>query len=715
MTERRSDGVNRLFIVSPSLRPSVASSRCPSVDSFARRKVTSNYRNYDRFFHILEVENLPDRSYSEERFWFLRRPVQFLADVVVLCGAFFLAYLPALNIQLGDFYFDAAITQLPFVVLVQFSSLFLVGAYSIIWRYVSIEDIKAFLKAALISSIILLAVRFLLTFTQFDRWQVPISVILIDTALAFGGLLGLRILRRFFYEISEKRSFTKTKRRIKRKSALLVGAGRIGSLAVKDVVGRADAELDIKGFVDDDRRKKGGSVNGVKVLGTTDDLARLVDELNVEQVVIAIDQAQGKEIRRILDICREIPVKARMLPSPHEIMHGRVQISRVRNVEIEDLLGREPVELDNENLHEFLSGKTVMVTGAGGSIGAELVRQIAEFKPKLLVLVERAEFMLFQIERELSKDFAETNFVPLIADVCDEPRMREIFGEYKPQVVFHAAAHKHVPLMETNPAEAIKNNVLGTKLLGELAGEFKVKDFVLISTDKAVNPTSVMGASKRIAEIVLQNLNNIYETNFMAVRFGNVLGSAGSVVPIFREQIRKGEAITVTDKEMTRYFMTIPEASALVLQAGALGEGGEIFILDMGEPVKILDLAEDMIRLSGLQPYEDIDITFSGIRPGEKLFEELEITGENLLKTKHPKIFIGKIATYSGEEVGEIVENFGQAVRENDKAKIRQLFNHFLPEATIEEIKPPQIIETEPKEKSAVALGTQQKDSLAQV
>lgn len=649
------------------------------------------------------MKNLPERSNNEERFWFLRRPVQFISDVAVLCTAFFLAYLPGLNLQIDDFYFDVAITQLPFVVFVQFSTLFLVGAYSILWRYVSIEDIKVFFKAAIISSAILLIVRFALNFTQFDRWQVPVSVTLIDTALAFGGLLGLRIFRRFTYEFGEKRTFQGSKRRIKRKSALLIGAGRIGSLAVKDVVGRADAELDIKGFVDDDRRKKGGSVNGVKVLGTTDDLARLVDELNIEQVVIAIDQAQGKEVRRILDICREIPVKARMLPSPHEIMHGRVQVSRVRNVEIEDLLGREPVQLDDENLHEFLTGKTVLVTGAGGSIGSELVRQIAEFKPKLLLLVERAEYMMFQIERELTKGYAETNFLPLIADVCDEPRMREIFSEFAPEVIFHAAAHKHVPLMEINPAEAIKNNVLGTKLLGEIAGEFKVKDFVLISTDKAVNPTSVMGASKRIAEIVLQNLNNIYETNFMAVRFGNVLGSAGSVVPIFREQINKGEAITVTDKKMTRYFMTIPEASQLVLQAGALGEGGEIFILDMGEPVKILDLAEDMIRLSGLEPYEDIDIVFSGIRPGEKLFEELEITGEDLLKTKHPKIFIGKIATYSGEQVTQITDNFAQAVRENDKAKIRQLFNHFLPEAKITEIAQTKIIGTEPKNEKFLA------------
>lgn len=624
----------------------------------------------------------------EERFWFLRRPVQLLADVAVLCGAFMAAYLLRFEFQIGEYYFNNALNQLPFVVFVQFASLFLFGAYSIIWRYVSLDDIKAFLKAALASGVILVLIRLLVSNEQFARWQVPLSIILYDTGLAFAGLLTLRLLRRFAYELGEKRTFQTGKRRVKPKTTLFVGAGRVGALAVRDVAGRADAELDVKGFVDDDRRKKGGSVSGIKVLGTTDDLARLVDELVIEQVVIAIDQAQGKDVRRIIDICREIPVRTQIVPSLHEIIHGRVQVSRIRDVQIEDLLGREAVELDNENLHEFLSGKVVMVTGAGGSIGSELVRQVAEFNPKLLVLVERNEFVLFQIERELTKSFLDAKFVPLIADIGDEPRMREIFNEYQPAVVFHAAAHKHVSLMETNPTEAIKNNVLATKNIGELAGQSGVKNFVLISTDKAVNPTSVMGASKRIAEIVLQNLNRVYETNFVAVRFGNVLGSAGSVVPIFREQILKGEAITITDREMTRYFMTIPEASALVLQAGALGKGGEIFILDMGKPVKILDLAEDMIRLSGLQPYEDIDIAFTGIRKGEKLFEELEITGENLLKTKHPKIFIGKIATYSSEEVANIVSNFRQAVEENNTAQIRRLFNHFLPEATIAEDKP---------------------------
>lgn len=653
-----------------------------NVDSISYGRVSSRCKRLLNPI-IFQVNEKPQLT---ERIWFLRRPVQFLADIAVMCGAFLVAYLPAVNVQLGGLYLEIAVRQLPFVVLVQFSSLFLVGAYSILWRYVSIEDLKVFLKAAIVSGGILLALRFALNFTDFNLWQVPVSVILIDTSLAFGGLLGLRVLRRFLYEFGEKNKvFAPGKNRLKRKPTLLVGAGRMGATLVKELSGRRDGELEIRGLLDDDPRKKGGSVSGYKVLGTTADLPRFVDELNVMSVVIALDEASGREIRRIVDLCSAIPVKAQIVPSLNEIASGRISVSRLRDVEIEDLLGREQVKLDDENLHSFLSDRTVMVTGAGGSIGSELVRQIVDYKPTRVLLVERAEFFLFQIGREL-QDIGEIEFVPLIADVGDEPRMREIFEKYHPEVIFHAAAHKHVPLMEVNSIEAIKNNVLATCCLGELAGQHNVRDFVLISTDKAVNPTSVMGASKRIAEIVVQGLNQQYETNYVAVRFGNVLGSAGSVVPIFREQIRKGAAITVTDKEMTRYFMTIPEASQLVLQAGALGTGGEIFILDMGEPVKIVTLAEDMIRLSGLTPYEDIDIVFTGVRKGEKLFEELEITGENLDKTNHPKIFIGKIAAYAGEDVERIVNSFRSAVIASDEGRVRQLFNEVLPEARIESV-----------------------------
>ncbi|KXK01522.1 MAG: polysaccharide biosynthesis protein CapD [Acidobacteria bacterium OLB17] len=627
---------------------------------------------------------------ESSNFWFLRRPAQFLADVFVLCAAFFIAYLPAINMRLGEFYVDTALRQLPLVVLVQLSSLFLVGAYSLIWRYVSIEDIKVFIKAAAISLIFLLLLRFLLSFADFDLWQIPVSVILIDSMIGFGGLLALRILRRFFYELNEKNHLTAGRKRGKRKPTLVVGAGRMGATLVKEIQGRADSDFDVRGFVDDDARKVGGSVNRVKVIGGTDMLAKLVHELDIQQVVLAIDHANGKDIRRIMNICSSIPVKAQIIPSLDEIAHGRVNVTRLRDVEIEDLLGREPVELDDKNLNDLLSGRTVMVTGAGGSIGSELVRQISNYHPKKVLLVERSEYMLFEIDREIEKAFDDLEFVPLIADISDEPRMREIFEAYGPEVIFHAAAHKHVPLMEQNPIEAIKNNVIATRLVGSLAGEFGAKAFVMISTDKAVNPTSVMGASKRIAEIVIQDLNQAYATKFVAVRFGNVLGSAGSVVPIFREQIEKGEPITVTHPEMTRYFMTIPEASQLVLQAGALAvDGGEIFILDMGRPVKILDLAEDMIRLSGLVPYEDIDIRFTGIRDGEKLFEELEITGENLLKTRHPKIFIGKIAEFSRMQVANIVDEFTAAVAANDGARVRTAFNEFLPEATVRQAVPP--------------------------
>lgn len=600
-----------------------------------------------------------------------------------MCAAFLISFFPSVNIQFESFYLENALAQVSFVIFVQISSLFLLGAYSIIWRYISISDLKVFVYAALVSGGILLALRFLLTYSTFNLWQVPISVIAIDTVLGFGGLLGLRVLRRFLYEVGDRNRVFGVRRPIKKKRALLVGAGRTGATLAREISGRVDSELEIWGFVDDDPRNRGGSVSGFKVLGTTGDIGRFVEEARIEEVVITLDDAQGKEIRRILDICSELGVKTQIVPSLNELALGKISIRRIRNVQIEDLLGRETVTLDTDNLNDFLGDRVVMVTGAGGSIGAELVRQIINFGPRKILLIERAEFFLFEIARELSATEHQVEVVPLIADVSDEQRIRQIFEDYRPAVVFHAAAHKHVTLMERNAAEAVKNNAFATQTLGRLAGEFGASHFVLVSTDKAVNPTSVMGASKRLAEVAVQDLERQFQTRFIAVRFGNVLGSAGSVVPIFRDQIKNGGPVTVTDAKMTRYFMTIPEASQLVLQAAAIGAGGEIFVLDMGRPIKILELAEDMIRLSGFTPYDDIDIVFSGVRKGEKLFEELETSGENLVNTRHPKIYIGRISTYSSTEVEQLFALFRTAVAENDEQRIRSLFNQCLSEANV--------------------------------
>ena len=631
----------------------------------------------------LAFEDFTSRQVGKT-FSFLRGPAQFLVDVVVLCAAFVLAYLPAINIQLNVFFPEVALTQVFFVLFIEFAVLYLIGAYSIIWRYVSLGDLKIFSSAAAISATILLSFRFLLSFTGFNLWQIPISVILIQTVLGFGGLVGIRVLRRIIYEFNDKNRSVTRLALSKRLPTLLIGAGRTGASLAREVSGRADSELDVRGFIDDDGRKVGGRVAGIKVLGTTADLGRIAEELSIAQAVITLENATGREIRRLIELCSSLGIKTRIVPALNELAEGRHTIAGVRDVRIEDLLGREPVKLLDANVEHYLAGKTIMVTGAGGSIGSELVRQISRFRPARILLVERYEFGLFEIDRELNSSDTSVETVPLLADICDSDRMAGIFETYRPKIVFHAAAHKHVPLMELNAAEAVKNNIFATRELGEMAGKHCVNSFVLVSTDKAVKPASIMGATKRAAEIVLQDLSRQYRTAFVAVRFGNVLGSAGSAVPIFAEQIRSGGPVTVTDPKMRRYFMTIPEASQLVIQAGALGKGGEIFVLDMGEPVRILDLAEDMIRLSGLTPHEDIEIVFTGARPGEKIFEELEMSGENLVRTEHPKVFIGKIATYSPDAVSAMLADLRRAVKTADESSIRRLLNHHLPEANID-------------------------------
>jgi len=587
--------------------------------------------------------------------WLRAKWLFMLCDLVVLAAAFMLAYLLRFDFDIPELRFPAIKLQLPYVLAIQLAALILTGVYTIIWRYIGIIELKAFVVAAFTSALPLLALRVLLP-DSYLGWRVPFSVIVMTTFLGFGSVLGTRVLRRAWYERRFVRRNGRRLATVHRRPVLLIGAGRAGVMTAKEIINRGNMDIVIRGFVDDDPEKQGSAIHRIRVVGTIADLPRLVKELKIDHVIIAIAQATREQFQLILDTCEKIPVKARIIPGLYEILQEKVQISRIRDVQVEDLLGREPVNLNEEEMGRFLQGKSVMVTGAGGSIGSELSRQVARFSPSKLLLVERAEFALFNIHHELRSLFPNLNLVPLVADIGDERRMTNIFRNYRPQVVIHAAAHKHVPMMELNSVEAVKNNILGTRCVGELAGRYGAQAFVLISTDKAVRPTSVMGACKRVAELVIQNLNEKHRTRYVAVRFGNVIGSSGSVIPIFREQIRRGGPITVTHPDMTRYFMTIPEASQLVLQAGAMAEGGEIFVLDMGAPVRILDIARQTIMLSGLKPDEDIKIAFTGIRPGEKLFEELEVTGENMLKTRHPKIFIGNIHSLAAPRVDEALE-----------------------------------------------------------
>jgi FlaA1/EpsC-like NDP-sugar epimerase len=617
----------------------------------------------------------------------LYRQVQLLLDIAVLVGSFLFAYLLRFDFDIPGDELARMLVQLPLVLLLQFAALALAGVYTFVWRYVGLREVPSFLKAAAGSAAVLLFLRFSLA-DSFHLWRVPVSVILIDVALAFGGALSVRVVRRVLYESYERERLDRTASqrlggRRHRKPVLLVGAGRGGVLAVREIQSRGDFDIEVMGFVDDDPLKQGTVIHGVRVLGTIRDLPRLVRELGIDHVVITIAETRRQLLRRIAEICQKSGVRMRSIPGFYEILQGKVEISRMRDVAVETLLGREPVYLDQSELDRFLGGRRVLVTGAGGSIGSELARQVARFQPSVLLLLDRAEGALFEVDRELRQLRPELDIRPLIADVVDAPRIRSLLSQYRPEVVLHAAAHKHVPMMESNASEAIKNNVFGTRILGELSGELGVETFVLISTDKAVRPSSIMGASKRIAELVMQDLDQRFSTRYVAVRFGNVMGSAGSVIPIFREQIARGGPVTVTHPDMMRYFMTIPEAAQLVLETGAMGDRGEIYILDMGEPVRILDLARDLITLSGFRPYEDVDIVFTGLRPGEKLFEELEVSGESIAKTRHPKIFIGRLPVFAADRLADGLKRLAALGRNGQDGEIREFLAEFLDEANL--------------------------------
>jgi FlaA1/EpsC-like NDP-sugar epimerase len=604
---------------------------------------------------------------------YLTRGLQIAVDLCVLSAAFWLAFLIRFEFSIPSVWLWIALSAWPLVLAAEYGALLCFNVPKYSWRYVSIREASQIALAMAVASVLLLVPRITGTI---DLLFLPLGVACSNLVLAVVGLVGVRGARRTYAEARDRKRRGSERAR---KRVLLIGAGEAGVLVAREIARRPDIGLQAVGFLDDDKLKVGTHIGGLPVLGTTAELVEVAQRKRIARVLITIANAAGSEIRRITMACREANLDTKIIPGIYEIVGDQVNLSRIREVAIEDLLGREPVQLDELLINGSIRNEVVMVTGAGGSIGSELCRQVCRFAPKRLVLVERFENALFEIHRELHKEHPTLDIAPCIADVTDAARMEHVFERHHPSVVFHAAAHKHVPMMESNPGEAVKNNVGGTRLLANLSDRFGVARFVLVSTDKAVNPTSVMGATKRVAEIYTQALGQRSKTRFVTVRFGNVLGSNGSVIPIFKEQIARGGPLTVTHPEMKRYFMTIPEASQLVLQAGAMGDGGEIFILDMGEPVKIIELARDLIRLSGLRPDEDIAINVSGIRPGEKLFEELSTDTEHADKTKHPKIFIGRIAPNPWADASRGIEQLVELV-DSDGDKVRSALHALVPE-----------------------------------
>jgi FlaA1/EpsC-like NDP-sugar epimerase len=629
----------------------------------------------------LKGRNRADRKRSVAAKLTLPKAAQFAVDLAILAQAFGLAYLLRFDFSIPHKDLIDGLIQLPLVVLVQVLALGLTGIYAFIWRYIGIAELAVFCRAAIWSSFPIALLRFGLP-DQLAQFRVPFSIVFIDGILAFGLILGLRVVRRALYERSERRQ-TESRLLERKKAVLLIGASHAGVATAREILSRGDSNMAIKGFVDDDPAKTGATIQGIRILGATEDLPRLVREYGIDQAVITLTRASGQQLRRIVDICESARVRVQIIPDLFEVLRGRVKLTLLRDIQAEDLLGREPVSLDEEKIRRFLTGKRIMVTGAGGSIGSELSRQVARFNPASLLLLERAESALFNIDRELREAWPQLCVVPLLADVSNDTRIRAIFSSHRPQVVLHAAAHKHVPMMELMPIEAVKNNIFGTYTIAKIAGEYGVEAFVLISTDKAVRPTSIMGASKRAAELVTQYLSRSHGTRYVAVRFGNVIGSTGSVITIFRDQIRKGGPLTVTHPKMMRYFMTIPEAAQMVLQAGSMGDGGEIFVLDMGKPVNILELAKDVITLSGFKPYEDIDIQFTGIRPGEKLVEDLGVLEERMTATRHPKIFIGNIASYPEETLIWFLIRLAILIKQGNDEGLRRILGELLPEARL--------------------------------
>jgi FlaA1/EpsC-like NDP-sugar epimerase len=605
-----------------------------------------------------------------------RRVLVFLAHLLMWTASFYAAFLLRFEFAIPSVYAASIPVWLALLLVVRSGTHFAGRLFHGLWRYSSSRDLIALIKASFASTALFALLGTFLGPHLAVR-GVPRSILLMDLIGAIVVVGGVRFSIRAIREVAIQIA---TPPPAGRRRILVVGAGDAGEMLVREMTRGYAGKYDPIGFVDDSRIKHGERIHGVPVLGPIARAPELVEKHAIDEIIIAIPSLSGREVRKIVEICANLRARIQIVPGVDRLIDGRVNVSQLQEVKVQDLLGREPVKLDTEAISDFVRSRVVLVTGAGGSIGSELCAQVARFGPRKIVLVEQAENNLFQVHRALVRQFPDVPVVPVVADICDLGRLSEVFSTEQPHVVFHAAAHKHVPMMEMNPGEAIKNNVLGTKKVADIAAQHGVEKFVMVSTDKAVNPTSVMGVSKRVAEIYVQALSQHSPTHFVTVRFGNVLGSVGSVIPIFQEQIASGGPVTVTHPDMKRYFMTIPEACQLMLQAGAMGRGGEIFVLDMGEPMKIVDLARDVIRLSGFVPGEDIEIQFTGIRPGEKLFEELATGEESADRTQHPKIFVGKFRPYDWSRVEHGLKELEALVDGADREVIKGAFARLVPE-----------------------------------
>ena len=595
-------------------------------------------------------------------------------DLLAVFAASILALLVRFDFHIMNVpseYLDEVWRTIPYMAIVTLVIFWFLRLYSSLWSYAGALEMMYVVSACVLDAITNAAL--ILVRNWGDMFPVPRSFYVLYGIFLFILVMGCR------YSYRGLRVLRNMHRAgVYRRNVLVIGAGDAGNQIIKEISNSRYVRKKVVGVIDDDRNKIGNYIHGAKVVGDRNDILAKVQELHVHEIIIAMPSANQKQIKEILDICKDTGCTLKRLPGIYQLVNGDVSVSKLKDVDVNDLLGRDPVCVDLQSIMDYVSGKVIMVTGGGGSIGSELCRQIAAHQPKLLIIVDIYENTTYDVQNELKVKFPELNLVVLIASVRNTNRMNWIFEHYKPEIIYHAAAHKHVPLMEDSPNEAIKNNVLGTWKIVQAADRYGVKKFVMISSDKAVNPTNIMGASKRICEMIIQTYNRRSKTDFVAVRFGNVLGSNGSVIPLFQKQIERGGPVTVTHPDIVRYFMTIPEAVSLVLQAGAYAKGGEIFVLDMGEPVKILDLAKNLILLSGHKPDEDIHIVFTGLRPGEKLYEEMLMDEEGLQDTANKLIHIGKPIELDEEKFMQQLEDLKEyVVTEPDD--IREVVKKIVP------------------------------------